>query len=482
MTNNLNELLSIIDFDILSKFVMDYADKDKGFRERLIKMVTERYLSGTTDSYIEEVNAAFATCVIGENYYRGFYRSFRTDWESLSTAIGKLMKKAKLLLDVGKSNEAAAIPMQTLHSLESIDTDYDSEYSDFGRITQICDNAADTIRTIVNSDGVGKELKLSIAEGLDKTAQNSFFSEYGYYNLSELSQEINALTMSDDALLELIDRHLAEEPEYRLPEWVRQKVEILTRLRHTDEVRHLYANYLYLPEIRKDVIHQEIEAKDYSKALKLIDDGIRLAQKDGSHGTEKRWIETKIEVYTLTGEVKSEIEYCRKMFIEYSGGMEYYHRLKSLVNPKEWKVFLERLIKDADLSDFSLYGRVCKANIFKEEGELERLYKLITEYEGYNKLDALCEYAIVLREDYSKPLLNIFEQTLKKYAETNANPKAYSKVASCIKLMRRLKDGDDASGRLLEYFRSRYSRRPRMIEELRDCDLPDSLECGRAMT
>lgn len=473
MTNNLNELLSIVDSDILSTFVMNYADKDKGFRERLIKMVTERCLSGTTDCYIEEVKAAFATCVIGENYYRGFYRSFRTDWESLSTVIGKLLNKAMLLLDVGKSSEAAAIPMQTIHSLESIDTDYDSDYNDFGCITQLCDNVADTIKTIVSSDGASKELKLSIAEDLDKTARNSFFSEYGYYNLSELSQEINALTLSDDALLDLIDRHLAKESEYRLPEWIRQKVEILTRLGRTEEVRHLYDNYLYLPEIRKDVVNQEIEAKDYSKALTLINDGIRLAKKDNSYGIERRWIEAKIEVYALTKDIKSEIEYCRRMFIEYSGGMEYYHRLKSLVNPKEWKVFLERLLKDADLPDFSLYGRVCKANIFKEEGELERLFKLITEYEGYNKLDAICEYAMALREDYSKPLLNLFEQTLKKYAEANANPKAYSKVAFCLKLMRRLKDGDDVSGRLLEYFRGRYSRRPRMIEELRDCDQPD---------
>lgn len=472
MTNNLDELLSIIDSDVLPAFVMGYADKDRGFRERLIKMVTERCLSGTTGSYIEEVKAAFATCVIGENYYRGFYRSFRTDWESLSTDIDKLLKKAKLLLDVGKPDEAAAIPMQILKSLESIDTDYDSEYSDFGSITQICDNVANTIKTIINSDGVGKELKQSIAEELDKTARNSFFSEYGYYDLSDLSQEINALTLSDDALLELIDRHLEEESEYRLPEWVRKKVEILSRLGRTDEVRLLYDNYLYLPEIRNDVVYQEIETKDYSKALKLIDDGIRLAQKDGSYGTEKRWIEAKIEVYALTKDIKSEIEYSRRMFIEYSGGMEYYHRLKSLVNPKEWKVFLDRMIKDAALPDFSLYGRVCKANIFKEEGELERLFKLITEYEGYNKLDALCEYAIVLREDYSKPLLNIFEQSLKKYAETNANPKAYSKVASCLKLMRRLKDGDGASNLLLEYFRGRYSRRPRMIEELKNCDLP----------
>ena len=112
MTNNLDELLSIVDFDTLSTFVTDYADKDKGFRERLIKMVAERCLSGTTESYIEEVKDAFATCVIGENYYRGFYRSFRADWESLSTAVGKLLKKAKLLLDARKSSEAVAIPMQ----------------------------------------------------------------------------------------------------------------------------------------------------------------------------------------------------------------------------------------------------------------------------------------------------------------------------------------------------------------------------------
>lgn len=472
MENSLDELLSIVDSDMLSAFVMGYADKYKGFRERLINMVTEHCLSGTTSSYIEEVKAAFATCVIGENYYRGFYRSFRTDWESLSADIDKLLKKAKLLLDVGKSDEAAAIPMQILHSLEAIDTDYDSEYRDYDSISQICDNVANTIKAIVNSDGVSKELKRSIAEELDRTARNSFFSEYSYYDLSELSQEINAATLSDEDILKLIDRHLAEESEYRLPEWVRKKVEILSRLGRTDEVRHLYDNYLYLPEIRNDVIKQEIEAKDYSKALTLINDGIRLAQQDGSYGIERRWIEAKIEIYALNKDIKSEIEYSRRMFIEYSGGMEYYRRLKSLVNPKEWKVFLDRMIKDADLPDFSLYGRVCKANIFKEEGELERLFNLITEYKGYNKLDVICEYAMVLREDYSKPLLNIFEQSLKKYADANANPKAYSKVASCLKLMRRLKGGDSASNILLEYFRCRYSRRPRMIEELRNCDPP----------
>lgn len=61
----------------------------------------------------------------------------------------------------------------------------------------------------------------------------------------------------------MIDAHLTTDSEYRLADWVRRKVVLLTGLGRVKDAEDTVRHYLYLPEIRKDEVERCIASGEY---------------------------------------------------------------------------------------------------------------------------------------------------------------------------------------------------------------------------
>lgn len=155
----------------------------------------------------------------------------------------------------------------------------------------------------------------------------------------------------------------------------------------------------------------------------------------------------------------------RKLFMN-SPTIEEYRRLKELVSADEWPEYLDRLIDQAGLRDYSSYASCSKAKIFKEEKEHGRLLNLIANLGPDSRLEALMQYSEVLKDMYSKQLLAMFVPLIQDYAEKNVNVKAYPYVVQVLRQMRRLNGGPEAVSGPIALFRQKYIRRPRMMQEL----------------
>lgn len=106
-----------------------------------------------------------------------------------------------------------------------------------------------------------------------------------------------------------------------------------------------------------------------------------------------------------------------------------------------------------------------KADIYVCEKNNDSLFHLL-ESADYNQLAALLQYATYLRETHSKPLLAVFNFQLKKYAESNVGRNHYEYIAKALKMMQKLKGGDEAVKQLVAEFRMVYKRRRAMMSEL----------------
>ena len=60
----------------------------------------------------------------------------------------------------------------------------------------------------------------------------------------------------------------------------------------------------------------------------------------------------------------------------------------------------------------------------------------------------------------------MFTPLIKDYAERNVNVKAYPYVVQVLRQMRKLNGGEEVVSELVSLFRSKYSRRSRMMQEL----------------
>ena len=399
---DLSDKVSLLTDRQLRDFVGRYAQKDATFREELLGAVVKKQLSGNPDTYRLEVRK-YICCA---NIYG-------------------ILKKGQLLLEAGRMDAAAAIALQTL---ESFADEY--EYYDY----------------------------------TDSNSGMEVYTDYDIFDMDALVADVSERVLPKEDVLKMIDAHLTTDSEYRLADWVHRRVTLLTglgRVKDAEDTRH----YLYLPEIRKDEVDRCVASGEYRKAYAMLDKGIALAQKMRHRGTENKWLEMKREIYERQGDAGGVMDTTLKLFIN-SPKMEEYRRLKKLVSADEWPEYLDRLIDHTKLCDYSSYAHCSQAEIFKEEKEYDRLLNLIANLRPDSRLEALMRYSEVLKDMYSKQLLEMFVPLIKDYAEKNVNVKAYPYVVQVLRQMRRLNGGAEAVSGLVALFRQKYIRRSRMMQEL----------------
>lgn len=438
---DLSNKISLLTYRQLRDFVGRYAQKDAAFREELLGTVVEKQLSGTPDTYRREVRKHIC--------YANIYG---------------ILEKGQLLLEAGRMDAAAAIALQTLESFADEYEYYD--YTDSESVDpDVCEKAGALILEIIDDSRTGDGLKRFIAEELDRISWMEVYTDYDIFDMDALVADVSERVLPKEDVLKMIDAHLTTDSEYRLADWVRRKVVLLTGLDRVKDAEDTVRHYLYLPEIRKDEVERCIASGEYHKALAMLDEGIGLAQKMRHRGTEDRWLEMKREIYKRQGDTDGFMNITRKLFMN-SPTIEEYRRLKELVSADEWPEYLDRLIDQAGLRDYSSYASCSKAKIFKEEKEHGRLLNLIANLGPDSRLEALMQYSEVLKDMYSKQLLAMFVPLIQDYAEKNVNVKAYPYVVQVLRQMRRLNGGPEAVSGLIALFRQKYIRRPRMMQEL----------------
>ena len=438
---DLSNKISLLTYRQLRDFVGRYAQKDAAFREELLGTVVEKQLSGTPDTYRREVRKHIC--------YANIYG---------------ILEKGQLLLEAGRMDAAAAIALQTLESFADEYEYYD--YTDSESVDpDVCDEAGALIHKIIDDGRTGDGLKRFIAEELDRISWMEVYTDYDIFDMDALVADVSERVLPKEDVLKMIDAHLTTDSEYRLADWVRWKVVLLTGLGRVKDAEDTVRHYLYLPEIRKDEVDRCVASGEYRKAYAMLDKGIALAQKMRHRGTEDKWLEMKREIYERQGDAGGVMDTTLKLFIN-SLKMEEYRRLKKLVSADEWPEYLDRLIDHTKLCDYSSYAHCSQAEIFKEEKEYDRLLNLIANLRPDSRLEALMRYSEVLKDMYSKQLLAMFVPLIKDYAEKNVNVKAYPYVVQVLRQMRRLNGGAEAVSGLVALFRQKYIRRSRMMREL----------------
>ena len=438
---DLSNKISLLTYRQLRDFVGRYAQKDAAFREELLGTVVEKQLSGTPDTYRREVRKHIC--------YANIYG---------------ILEKGQLLLEAGRMDAAAAIALQTLESFADEYEYYDDTDSN-SVDPDVCDEAGALIHKIIDDGRTGDGLKRFIAKELDRMSKKEVYTDYDMFDMDALVADVSERVLSKEDVLKMIDAHLSTESEYRLADLVRRRVTLLTGLGRVKDAEDTVRHYLYLPKIRKDEVDRCVASGEYRKAYAMLDKGIALAQKMRHRGTEDKWLEMKREIYERQGDAGGVMDTTLKLFIN-SLKMEEYRRLKKLVSADEWPEYLDRLIDHTKLCDYSSYAHCSQAEIFEEEKEYDRLLNLIANLRPDSRLEALMRYSEVLKDMYSKQLLEMFVPLIKDYAEKNVNVKAYPYVVQVLRQMRRLNGGAEAVSGLVALFRQKYIRRSRMMREL----------------
>lgn len=469
-TVDIQQLLSFANPQELSQFIYEYASMHSEFKTALLNRFMAKELSATSKEkdYRAEIQSVFNDSYYNrKSRYHNRYDDFDCDWETVFNRMDIFLEKADFFLNVGNIDTTIDIALQTLRS---IGENYEDGllYNDDLYPSDYCEQAGDLLIKVIEHPKTTQKQKTAILQELGQLAKLSTYRDYDLYDIDELLMKINLSVQPAEKALELIDKLLEERKDtYDLYQIVLRKVNLLTGLHEEQKAADTIRQYLYLTEIREMEVDKLIASCQYDEAIRLLNEGIEIAEKEEHIGTVDEWLKTKLRIYEMTHQTSDVINTCRLLFVSGRDRLEYYSKLKTLVPKEEWKSFLDTMMKETQFSKYFSFGENDEAEIYVREKDYERLFMLLLSV-NYNQLKALMKYAHHLKNTHSEPLIAMYASLLNDYAEQNMGRNHYEFVAQALLCAKKLNGGQEAVKRLVAEFRIKYKRRPAMMEVLKD--------------
>ena len=467
-TVDIQQLLSFANPQELSQFIYEYASMHSEFKTALLNRFMAKELSATSKEkdYRAEIQSVFNDSYYNrKSRYYNRYDDFDCDWETVFNRMDIFLEKADFFLNVGNIDTTIDIALQTLRS---IGENYEDGllYNDDLYPSDYCEQAGDLLIKVIEHPKTTQKQKTAILQELGQLAKLSTYRDYDLYDIDELLMKINLSVQPAEKALELIDKLLEERKDtYDLYQIVLRKVNLLTGLHEEQKAADTIRQYIYLTEIREMEVDKLIASCQYDEAIRLLNEGIEIAEKEEHIGTVDEWLKTKLRIYEMTHQTSDVINTCRLLFVSGRDRLEYYSKLKTLVPKEEWKSFLDTMMKETQFSKYFSFGENDEAEIYVREKDYERLFMLLLSV-NYNQLKALMKYAHHLKNTHSEPLIAMYASLLNDYAEQNMGRNHYEFVAQALLCAKKLNGGQEAVKRLVAEFRIKYKRRPAMMEVL----------------
>lgn len=468
--NQLEQLIQLATREELACFTLDYAKANNSFGKDLLAFLGKKYLSNkhTAGDYAKQMSNAFAQTTNVDTRWSHFES---TDWSEVFSRALQIINEGQKLLNVGNANAAAIIAVAFFRefSKEFDENTFFDENDDYLDGSYECEQAEKLMLDAFDHPYLSDDVRNRVIGELKAISKTSFpynLNNYDIFDFDDMLLQVNQKSMSDHDSINLLDNQIKQhQGQYDQYIYVSRKIDFLRKTGKNAEAEATGLKFIHLMEIRMKMIDDCIVEKAYDKAIGYATDGITLSLSSDGHGRADRWQEKLLNIYELKADKVKQIEICRILFISQGGNLKYYHKLKALIDRHAWKDYLDKLLADAKLSAKFSWGSCNLADIYVEENESEKLFKIIVDNSSYS-CSVLNNYAKHVGDNHAEELLEIYTKLLKKEASNNVNVKTYKSIANSMSNMQKLKGGKDAAHQLAVFFREQYKRRPSMMAEI----------------
>jgi tetratricopeptide (TPR) repeat protein len=461
--SKLQELISQLNGEQLSEYLVEYSKKDKAFAKAFADFLNSKLMADYDFEIRQEVEDLFTL----ERPSGGRYSLYNdTDWYGIMHGVNDLFDKAHRALEKGLIHKAAGMALQWLSSFADNFTEgafsYDDEGIAFG---DACEEAGDIIDKAVNHPNADDDFKEDVADELSDIADHGdAMRDYCFYDIDSLSERINAMTETPERALATVEKML-NKGGYKSPveQLIIQKYNLLMSMGRKDEALIFIKENISKEKVCDYIVDKYVKAKDYDMAIELLE----LAIKNGEDYNGWQWMRKEIEIYKKQKREEDVTKTYRRLFISCHGDIDCYHELKKRIPASEWKGYLTQLMSETPFLD-PWSSNDDKAEILIAEGDFKALhdYLLSMKSGSYSQLEVLAAYANKLPEDLQPDVANFYGDVIRKEA-TNANKKDdYSRIRWNIERLRELHHTESLVSDIVAEFRNLYRRRPSFMREL----------------
>ncbi len=244
--------------------------------------------------------------------------------------------------------------------------------------------------------------------------------------------------------------------EYALEGFVKMYLDLLKKSRASKkEISAVHKKYWEYIPIRMDCVYTCINNKEYDKALDYIDECIDLEYENQDR--MKFNIKLKKGIYKKQGNTKAYRKELKNLIFFFNDtDIEDYIELRSCYLDKEW-------IKERD----SIIEQLTPGRFLCEILETEQLYEQLIDVllrSGDKYL--LHQYTDILSEKYPEQLLQVYQETVEKQAESKGSRKHYYQIVEELRIMKSITGGDKVVDEIIKRWKVQYKNRSAMMDEL----------------
>lgn len=334
----------------------------------------------------------------------------------------------------------------------------------------------DAFKNIENVFYASKDetLRNLIFEWLDKQMRNKDYSDYGcdealtsiYFELGNSEPYTKSVFQYIDDQIAIYKNGADWSSKYRYSKLLDEKLTLLQKTGKEQDAQSLIEENLQLSDIRKIKVNQLMEQKDFSQAISLIKEGIKISEQENLAGVTRDWNNLLLKIYQEQNRKEELQRLSRNMFLRHPDSMEYYRMFKRTVEKTEWIAerthIIEELKKGTKTNSWYYNFPYNLANLFVEE---KMWAELFSEVKKANNISITSRYAKYLQKNYSSELIEIYRDSITKYAQSTGR-NIYEDVKKYLIEMSNLENGFAKAKALKEALLVAYKNRRAMNEIL----------------
>lgn len=458
IAEKVNEMLNNVSHEELVDFMNTYAANDKVFRDLIIS----RFMPVDKESleiYVKQIKAIVKSA--SDSY--GYIVS--GGMKIINKEVSQILTAGRAKFDNGNLRGAFYVAFSVINEL--MYAMYTSDRASVAATKMIEDSIAFLVE--ISKQGPPEDLRV---EMLNTVLESIDFSDYYRYNYN-CSILIFAVCLSRqpkeyNKIKTLLNNLIKSKPhifsnnfnsfEHML------MLDIITKTESEESVSNYIKTNINNPDFRLMAINKAIAEKDYSKALDLIDDGIKI--ETTHYDVATKWKKLRLEVFIYIGNNKKIIESAHELlFLFDEDAKSYYDIMHQYVEPEKWNEFVENLIKEITKhkkSSFMMDWSALICDILCWEGQYERALEIVLNKKNIYLYEH-CTDNLIKR--YNTKFIGGYLELMFKLVKQATTRNEYKHLCKVIQQIKKL-DESKQTQEFISKLRELYPRRTALQEEL----------------
>lgn len=233
---------------------------------------------------------------------------------------------------------------------------------------------------------------------------------------------------------------------------------LFEKYKSNDYISDFISKNMNNDDIRETAVQMALEKKDYSSAIKIIQE--RINNESRRYYDFDRWYEILLAIALQTDD-RSLILYSAEFlfFHSYKNEKEYFDIIKQRLNDDELEKFIDNITAKV-VSERADFNKIPRTYIYTERWD-----KLLDYIKKYPSLDELINHHKYLLNDFYDEVIRMFSEMLRKFAQENMGVESYEFIYKVLSLMLKAGAREEVKA-LKDEFMVLYKRRPRLVEQL----------------